>query len=82
MIDILNNNGLCFFPKDSEKTDSYIARLIVDKESAKLRALCAHVPTSLACLHAHVLTCLACLHAHVLTCLAFLRALRAYLLTC
>ena len=68
MIDILNNNGLCFFPKDSEKTDSYIARLILDKESAKLRALCAHVPMSLACLSTHVPTCLACLRAYVLTC--------------
>ena len=40
-------------------------------ESAKLRALRGHVPTSLACLHAQVSTCLACLRASVsclLTC--------------
>ena len=43
-------------------------------ESAKLRALRAHLPTCLACLRAHVPTCLACLRAHVPTCLACLRA--------
>ena len=40
-------------------------------ESAKLRALRGHVPTSLACLHNQVSTCLACLRASVsclLTC--------------
>ena len=30
MIDILNNNCWCFFSQDSEKTDSYIAKLIAD----------------------------------------------------
>ena len=38
-------------------------------ESAKLRALRAHVPTCLACLRDYVPTCLACLRAHVPTCL-------------
>ena len=55
------------------------------KESPKLRAmrahvptyfayLCAHVPTCLACSHAHVPVFLACLSAHVTTCLACSRA--------
>ena len=60
------------------------------KESVKLRALRAHVPTCLACLHAYVATCLACLRAHMPTCLACLRAhvpkclacLRAKVLSC
>ena len=62
----------------------------VFNESAKLRALRAHVPTCLACLRAHLPMCLACLRAHVLTCqrvlrahvLTFPRALRAYMLKC
>ena len=46
-------------------------------ESAKLRALRAHVPMCLACLRAHVPTCLACLRAHVLCVLTCQCALRA-----
>ena len=56
-------------------------------ESAKLRALRAHVPTCFVCLSAYVPTCLV---AYVLTCQRVLhahvfksqRALRAYVLTC
>ena len=48
-------------------------------QSAKLRALRAHVPTCLACLRAHLSTCPACLHAYMLTCQC---ALRAYMLMC
>ena len=62
-------------------------------ESAKLRALSAHVPACLECLRAHVPTCLACLRAHVRKCFAFLhprvptcllwlRADVSYTLTC
>ena len=47
---------------------------ITKKESAKLRALRAHVLTCLTCLHALVPMCLACLHAHVPMCLAWLCA--------
>ena len=62
-------------------------------ETAKLRALRAHVPTRLACIRAHVPrclvcfrvyvpTCVACLRAHVPTCLASLRAHVPMFLTC
>ena len=53
-------------------------------DSAKLRALRAHVPTCLACLHAHgpcVLTRQRVLHSHVPTFLAWLCALYAHVLT-
>ena len=63
------------------------------RESAKLRALrahlpmClaylrAHVPASLACLRAHAPTCLACLHAHMPMCLACLHAHMPMCLAC
>ena len=51
-------------------------------ESAKLRALRAHVPTCLACFRAHLPMCLACLCAHMPTCLACLRAEVHCVLTC
>ena len=59
-------------------------------EFAKLRALCAHVQTYLACLCAQVTTCLACLRAtmsYVLICsrvhvLMWQHALRANVTTC
>ena len=58
-------------------------------ESAKLRALRAHVPTCFACLRALVRTCFACLRAqlaalraYVLTCRRALRAFCAYVPTC
>ena len=65
----------------------------INTETAKLRALRAHVPKCLACLRARVSTCLACLRAQVATylaclrahepvCLTCLRALRAYMLKC
>ena len=53
-----------------------------DYESAKLRALRAHVPTCLACFRAHLPMCLACLCAHMPTCLACLRAEVHCVLTC
>ena len=43
-------------------------------ESAKLRALRAHVPTCLTCLRAHMPTCLECLRANVLCVLPCSRA--------
>ena len=59
-------------------------------ESAKLRALRAHVPTCFACLRVTcscanvfcVLTCLAALRAYVLTCWRALLAFCAYVPTC
>ena len=64
--------------KASEKF-SAVARISSLMESAKLRALRAHVSTCLACLRAHVPACLACLPAHVPTCLM---CLRAHVITC
>ena len=52
----------------------YPQTLLEECESAKLRALRAHLPTCLTCLHAHVPTYLACSRA--------LHALCAYVLTC
>ena len=67
------------------KFERYIT-FIGKVESAKLRALRAHVPTCLACLMAYVPTCLSCLRAHVPTCLAYVltcqRVLRTHVLTC
>ena len=57
--------------KNLIKEENFIKQM---NESAKLRALRAHVPTCLACLRAHVPTGLAYLRAHVPTCLACLRA--------
>ena len=54
----------------------------VISESAKLRALWAHVPTRLACSRAHVPTCLMCLSAHVPTSLACSRAHMPTCLAC
>ena len=51
-----------------------IRRCNMVDESAKLRALRAHMPTCLACLLAHVPTCLRALRDYVLTCLACVRA--------
>ena len=68
-----------------------IIQLLGDSiESAKLRALRAHVPTCLACLRTHVPTCLACLRTYMPTCLTCLRThvrtclacLRAHVQTC
>ena len=51
-------------------------------ESAKLRGLRAHVPTSFACLRAYMLTCLACLRAFVPMCHAYSRAFVPMRITC
>ena len=51
-------------------------------ESAKLRALCAHMRTCFVCLCALVPTCFACLRAYVLTCQCVLLAFCAYVPTC
>ena len=51
-------------------------------ESAKLRAVGAHVTTCLACLRVHVLTCLACLRAHVTMCFTYTRANVSCVSTC
>ena len=52
------------------------------QESAKLRALRAHVSTCLACLRAHVSTSLACLRAHLQTCVECSHANGTFVLTC
>ena len=51
-------------------------------ESAKLRALRAHVPTGLACLRVHVPKCHLCLRAHLSTYLVCLRANVPCVFTC
>ena len=56
-----------------------IQSIYINIESAKLRALRAHVPTCLACLRANVLTCQ---RAYVLTCQCALRACVLCVLTC
>ena len=55
---------------------------IYHNESAKLRALRAHVPTCPAWLRAQVPTCLACLRTHVPTCLTCSRSNVLCALTC
>ena len=58
------------------------SRFMLLAESAKLRALRAHVPTCFACLRANVPRVLTCSRANMPCVLTCQRALRAYVLTC